>query len=129
MTAAPVPVLVSTARPPDIALVVPAELADLVAAALTSQRMQLHKLPDLVGAPVRYMVAREDLSVELTDREREVLLLLTTGATNEAMARSLFLSPATVGSHLKTLFRKLGVSERGEAVAVGYQLGLLGGAA
>jgi DNA-binding NarL/FixJ family response regulator len=105
MSEAPVPVLAGAARPPNIAVVVPAELIGLVRAALTSQRMQLRKLPDHVGAPARYMVTREDLSVELTDREREVLLLLTTGATNESIARSLFLSPATVGSHLKTLFR------------------------
>lgn len=129
MTAVPVPVLVSTARPPDIAVIVPAELAGLVRAALTTQRMRLHKLPDLVGAPARYMVTREDVSVELTDREREVLLLIANGTQTADIAKNLHMSQDTIRTHLSRMFRKLGVHDRAHAVARGYQLGLLGGAA
>lgn len=129
MSATPIPVLASTARPPDIALIVPADLAGLVRAALTTRRMRLHNLPDLVGAPARYMVTREDLSVELTERERQVLLLIAGGNSNGAIAKQMHLSPDAVRTHLSRMFRKLGVHDRAHAVAVGYQQRLLGGAA
>lgn len=129
MSAEPLPILPSGARPPDIALIVPAELAALVHAALTTQRLRLHSLPDLVGAPRRYAVKREDLSPELTAREREVLLLIAGGNSNGTIAKQMQLSADAVRTHLSRLFRKLGVHDRAHAVAVGYQLGLLGGAA
>lgn len=129
MTAVPVPVLASAARPPDIALIVPVELAGLVRAALTTHRMRLHKLPDLVGAPARYRVSRDDLGVELTDREREVLLLIANGNQTGDIAKNLHMSLDTVRTHLSRMFRKLGVHDRAHAVARAYQLRLLGGAA
>ena len=52
----------------------------------------------------------------LTDREWEVLDLLATGATTDEIARNLVLSPETVRSHLKNLYRKLEVRTREEAV-------------
>jgi ATP/maltotriose-dependent transcriptional regulator MalT len=51
----------------------------------------------------------------LTDREWEVLDLLTSGARTEEIARTLVLSTETVRSHLKNLYRKLGVRSRDEA--------------
>ena len=52
----------------------------------------------------------------LTDREWEVLDLLTGGATTDDIARGLVLSNETVRSHLKNLYRKLGVRTRDDAV-------------
>ena len=52
----------------------------------------------------------------LTDREWEVLDLLAEGAGTEDIARTLVLSTETVRSHLKNLYRKLGVRSREEAV-------------
>lgn len=52
---------------------------------------------------------------DLTDREWEVLDLLAAGAGTEEIARTLVLSTETVRSHLKNLYRKLGVTSRGEA--------------
>jgi two-component system, NarL family, response regulator LiaR len=52
---------------------------------------------------------------KLTDREWEVLDLLTSGARTEEIARTLVLSTETVRSHLKNLYRKLGVRSRDEA--------------
>jgi DNA-binding NarL/FixJ family response regulator len=58
----------------------------------------------------------------LTDREWEVLDLLGTGSTTDEIARSLVLSPETVRSHLKNLYRKLEVNSRDEAVKAAERL-------
>ena len=62
---------------------------------------------------------------ELTDREREVLELMASGATNREIAGSLYLSPNTVKEHTSGLFRKLEVRNRTEAVQRAQRLGLL----
>ena len=62
---------------------------------------------------------------ELTDREREVLDLMASGATNREIAGSLYLSPNTVKEHTSGLFRKLEVRNRTEAVQRAQRLGLL----
>ena len=59
---------------------------------------------------------------ELTDREWEVLDLLASGAGTEDIARNLVLSTETVRSHLKNLYRKLGVRSRDEAVEAARRL-------
>ena len=53
----------------------------------------------------------------LTPREREVLRLVAQGQTNREVARSLWISPATVRRHLENTFEKLGVRSRAAAVA------------
>jgi DNA-binding NarL/FixJ family response regulator len=62
---------------------------------------------------------------ELSDREREVLELMASGATNREIAGSLYLSPNTVKEHTSGLFRKLDVRNRTEAVQRAQRLGLL----
>lgn len=54
----------------------------------------------------------------LTDREREVLDLLAQGMTNSQIAEALFISANTVKRHLKSVFEKLGVSNRAAAAAL-----------
>jgi DNA-binding NarL/FixJ family response regulator len=61
----------------------------------------------------------------LSDREREVLDLVASGATNREIAASLFLSPHTVKEHTSSLYRKLEVRNRAEAVVRAQRLGLL----
>jgi DNA-binding NarL/FixJ family response regulator len=53
----------------------------------------------------------------LTGRESEVLALLATGLPNRAIADALFVSENTVRTHVKAVFRKLGVTSRSQAVA------------
>jgi DNA-binding NarL/FixJ family response regulator len=61
----------------------------------------------------------------LSDREREVLQEVASGATNREIAERLFLSPHTVKEHTSSLYRKLGVRNRAEAVQKSQRLGLL----
>jgi DNA-binding NarL/FixJ family response regulator len=68
---------------------------------------------------------RAPAAESLSARELEVLRLVAAGATNREAARRLFISEATVKTHLLHLYAKLGVRDRASAVAVGYQRGLL----
>ncbi|MFG2363446.1 response regulator [Streptomyces mirabilis] len=62
----------------------------------------------------------------LSAREREVLALVAKGTSNREIARVLFISEATVKTHLTHLYAKLGVNDRAAAVAVAYDRGILG---
>ncbi|MFF3931724.1 response regulator [Streptomyces hirsutus] len=62
----------------------------------------------------------------LSAREREVLALVARGTSNREIARELFISEATVKTHLTHLYAKLGVRDRAAAVAVAYERGILG---
>jgi DNA-binding NarL/FixJ family response regulator len=60
----------------------------------------------------------------LTQRESEVLQLLVSGHSNKAVASELVVSEDTVKTHIRGLYRKLGVSDRSAAVAVALREGL-----
>ncbi|MCF3965011.1 response regulator transcription factor [Streptomyces fuscigenes] len=62
----------------------------------------------------------------LSAREREVLALVARGTSNREIAKELFISEATVKTHLTHLYAKLGVKDRAAAVAVGYDRRILG---
>ncbi len=61
----------------------------------------------------------------LSPREIEVLGLVAAGSTNRETAARLFISEATVKTHLLHIYAKLGVKDRAAAVAVAYEKGLL----
>ncbi len=61
----------------------------------------------------------------LTERERQVLDGMSRGKTNNEIGRELFLSEDTVKTHARRLFRKLGVNDRAQAVALGMRAGLV----
>ncbi|MFD7075851.1 response regulator [Nocardioides sp. NPDC057577] len=61
----------------------------------------------------------------LTDREIEVLRHLARGATNKEIARTLFVTEATVKSHLAHIFTKLDVDSRSRAIHVAQETGLI----
>jgi len=67
-------------------------------------------------------VDSEDLS--LTTRERQVLGLISRGLRNADVARQLELSETTVASHIKAIYRKLGISSRAEATWHATRMGL-----
>lgn len=60
----------------------------------------------------------------LTQREVEVLVLLSSGRPNKSIARELSVSPKTVGTHVENIYRKLGVSTRGAASIIAMRHGL-----
>ncbi|PSL53418.1 LuxR family two component transcriptional regulator [Saccharothrix carnea] len=69
---------------------------------------------------------RQPVAEPLSDREVEVLGLIARGSTNREAAAKLFISEATVKTHLVHVYAKLGVKDRAAAVAVAYERGLLG---
>lgn len=61
----------------------------------------------------------------LTQREKEVLSLVAKGASNHDIAKKLFLKEVTVKTHLNSVFKKLKVSNRIQAVLLGMQMNLI----
>ncbi len=62
----------------------------------------------------------------LTAREREVLLLVAQGNSNQEIAESLFMSPATAKTHVSRLLTKLDARDRVQLVVMAYETGLVG---
>jgi DNA-binding NarL/FixJ family response regulator len=67
----------------------------------------------------------EELAEPLTEREREVLELLGQGLSNRLIARELHISEHTVKFHISSLYTKLDVNNRAEAVSQGARRGLI----
>ena len=63
-------------------------------------------------------------TAELTEREKEILQLLATGASNKEIARHFFISSNTVKVHLRNTFAKIGVTSRTEAAVYAIHQGL-----
>ena len=61
----------------------------------------------------------------LTEREREVLVLVAHGLTNDEIGERVFLSPLTVKTHANRAMAKLGARDRAQLVVIAYQSGLV----
>jgi DNA-binding NarL/FixJ family response regulator len=61
---------------------------------------------------------------ELTEREREILELIAQGHRNPAIAKRLVLSPNTVRNHVSSIFAKLQVADRAQAIIRAREAGL-----
>ena len=82
-------------------------------------RRLLARVADGVRAP-----AGAELGI-LTDREREVLVLIGQGLTNDEIAQRLFLSPLTAKTHVSRMMGKLGARDRVQLVVLAYDSGLV----
>jgi DNA-binding NarL/FixJ family response regulator len=67
----------------------------------------------------------QSLVEPLSDREQEVLVLITTGASNREIASKLFLAEGTVKNHVTNVLAKLGVRDRTQAVLKAIEMGLI----
>ncbi|KDN82824.1 LuxR family transcriptional regulator [Kitasatospora cheerisanensis KCTC 2395] len=78
--------------------------------------------PPVAEPPAR--AARPALPDGLTQREAEVLALIASGLSNAEIAERLFVSPATVKTHINNLFAKTAVRDRAQAVAYAFKHGI-----
>jgi DNA-binding CsgD family transcriptional regulator len=113
------------------------EVAALVQRELEAVLAQALPHPDHDGAPEHARPADQPVvatssphqghspQTALTERDQEVLRLVAEGLSSKAIGRQLFIAPSTVNYHLTSVFHKLGVETRAQAVAVAAQCGLL----
>ena len=100
--------------------------SELVAAVLSCAKGHDVVAPNLAAGLVGEIQRRNESSAPtLSAREREVLGYIAGGQTIPAMAKAMFLAPSTVKTHVQRLYEKLGVGDRGSAVAEAMRRGLL----
>lgn len=95
---------------------------DAVIAARSTRRLLQHVGPMLAGAST---VERPRLPDDLTPREVEVLAAMAHGLSNTEIAEKLFVSEATVKTHVGRVLAKTGSRDRVQAVVFAYQTGLV----
>jgi LuxR family maltose regulon positive regulatory protein len=81
--------------------------------------------PHMVTAAQKKVSQVGDLVEPLSQRELEVLHLIALGRTNQEIARQLIVAPGTIKAHAASIYRKLDVANRTEAVARARQVGIL----
>lgn len=86
---------------------------------------QVHRGERYLPQAVAARLADRLIRPSLTPRELDVLRLVSRGRSNKEMASAMFISEETVKTHMKSLFQKLGVHDRAEAVSVSLQRGLI----
>jgi DNA-binding NarL/FixJ family response regulator len=99
---------------------------DSVVAPSTTRRLIDRFVPMLPAddEPASHAPAAADLA-GLTEREREVLVQVATGLSNAEIATRLFVSEATVKTHVGRILAKLGLRDRVQAVVLAYETGLV----
>ncbi|MCS6872177.1 MAG: response regulator transcription factor [Anaerolineae bacterium] len=98
------------------------QLANAIRAA---QRGQRTLSPEATQALINAATRPPEPDFRLTEREREVLALLSEGLNNQEIAERLFISRSTVKYHISSILAKLGVSNRAEAVSLALKHSLV----
>ncbi|MFT3876503.1 MAG: response regulator transcription factor [Propioniciclava sp.] len=115
--------MLKDARPADLLNAIRNVAAgDAVVAPSTTRRLLDHVVPTLAPAPGEH----DPRLALLTEREREVLLQVATGATNAEIARTLFMAEGTVKTHIGRLLTKLNARDRVGLVLFAFENGLAG---
>ena len=88
-------------------------------------RTSLREIRESISALITKSSTLQGTHLELTLREIEILQLLPSGLTAKAMAEQIFISEATLKTHLAAIYRKLAVPNRVQAIEVGNKRGLI----
>jgi DNA-binding NarL/FixJ family response regulator len=107
----------------------PAELLDAVRViargeALLAPTVTRRLIAEFARRPEPSRVAPDDLAM-LTAREREVLVLIARGMSNDEIAEALVVSPATAKTHVSRVMGKLDARDRAQLVVIAYESGLV----
>jgi DNA-binding NarL/FixJ family response regulator len=107
--------------------------ARLVAAVEAAAAGEMPLAPEVVARLVASYVQRPPAAplsparlAPLSDRERDVLALIGAGRSNPEIAAALFISPATVKSHIRHILAKLDLRDRPQAIVLAHECGLVG---
>ena len=92
--------------------------------ALLSPSVTRRLISEFVSRPTHKRDAPAELH-ELTEREREVLILVAAGLTNAEIADRLVITPATAKTHVSRILMKLNARDRAQLVVIAYESGLV----
>jgi DNA-binding NarL/FixJ family response regulator len=92
--------------------------------ALLAPSVTRRLIGEFASRPQTSLVSPEALA-SLTEREREVLVLVARGLSNGEIAERLVISPATAKTHVSRIMMKLGARDRAQLVAIAYESGLV----
>ena len=92
--------------------------------ALLSPSVTRQLISEFVSQPSHERHSPAELE-ELTEREREVLVLVATGLSNREIAERLVISPATAKTHVSRILLKLDARDRAQLVVIAYESGLV----
>ena len=104
----------------------PTELQRALLSALRSESpVPRRMIPEVLKRVTQSTHLAGASSVKLTSREMQVLRGAAKGHTTKRMAKDLGLAPPSIETHLRNIFKKLGATNRGEAVSSALKLGLI----
>lgn len=104
----------------------PSELQRAIIAAIRSESpVPRRMIPDVLRRVAESTPLSGAVDVSLTSREMQILRGIAKGQTTKRLAKDLGLAPPSIESHLRNIFKKLNVSNRGEAVSSALKLGLI----
>jgi DNA-binding NarL/FixJ family response regulator len=116
--------LLKDAPPADLLAAIRTVADGAAVLAPSTTRRLIDRFVPLLPDPER-TTRRDNLLGALTDREREVFLLLARGQSNREIASELFLSESTIKIHVGHILAKLNVRDRVQAVVLAYESGLI----
>jgi DNA-binding NarL/FixJ family response regulator len=116
--------LLKDAPPADLLAAIRTVADGAAVLAPSTTRRLIDRFVPLLPDPER-TTRRDSMLEALTDREREVFLLLARGQSNREIAAELFLSESTIKIHVGHILAKLGLRDRVQAVVLAYESGLI----